>query len=74
MNKSDTEADKRKMRRLSALFLLGVVVTWIGLAQNSQNTQLVGEAICLVGFAWLALGGWRIMRRRARQMRDGTDD
>ena len=69
-----SQSDKRKMRWLSALFLVGIVLIWIGLAQNSANTQLVGVAVCIVGFAWLALGGWRIMRRRARQMRDGTDD
>ena len=69
-----SQADRRKMRRLSALFLVGVVLIWIGLAQLSDAPQLVGVAVCLVGFAWLALGGWRVMQRRARQMRDGTDD
>jgi threonine/homoserine/homoserine lactone efflux protein len=62
------------MRGLSAVFLVGIVLIWVGLAQQSQNVQLVGEAVCVVGFAWLALGGWRVMRRRARKMRDGEPD
>ena len=69
-----SQSDRTKMRRLSALFLVGVVLIWLGLAQASQNTQLMGEAVCLVGFAWLMLGGWRVMQRWARWMRDGTDD
>jgi len=59
---------------LSAVFLIGVVVIWAGLAQRSANLQLVGEAVCIVGFAWLALGGWRVMQRRARKMRSGEPD
>jgi threonine/homoserine/homoserine lactone efflux protein len=62
------------MRGLSAVFLVGIVLIWVGLAQQSQNVQLVGEAVCVVGFAWLALGGWQVMRRRARKMRDGEPD
>jgi threonine/homoserine/homoserine lactone efflux protein len=69
-----SKADRRKMRGLSAVFLVGIVLIWVGLAQQSQNVQLVGEAVCVVGFAWLALGGWRVMRRRARKMRDGEPD
>lgn len=62
------------MRWLSFVFLVGVVMIWGGLAQRLENMQLIGEAICIVGFAWLALGGWRVMRRRARKMRDGDRD
>ena len=69
-----SQFDKRKMRWLSAMFLVGIVLIWTGLLQHSENAQLVGEAVCIVGFAWLALGGWRIMRRRARQMRHGIDE
>jgi len=59
------------MRRLSAVLLAGMVLIWIGLADRSQDMQIVGEAVCLVGFAWLALGGWRVMQRCARRMRNG---
>ena len=69
-----SQSDRRKMRLLSAVFLLGVVVIWIGLAEHSENMQLVGEAVCIVGFAWLALGGWRVMQRRAHDIRDGRED
>ena len=69
-----SKADRRKMRGLSVVFLVGIVLIWVGLAQQSQNTQLAGEAVCIVGFAWLALGGWRVMQRRARKMRNGEPD
>ena len=67
-------SDRRQMRWLSAVFLVGVVLIWTGLAQRSENLQLVGEAVCLVGFAWLGLGGWRVMQRRARDMRNGRGE
>ena len=66
-----SKSDRRKMRGLSLVFLVGVVTIWAGLAQRSENVQLVGEAICIVGFAWLALGGWRVMQRRARKDTEG---
>jgi threonine/homoserine/homoserine lactone efflux protein len=69
-----SKSDRRKMRSLSLVFLLSVVCIWAGLAQRSENLQLIGEAVCIVGFAWLALGGWRVMQRRARKMRDGERD
>jgi hypothetical protein len=55
-----SKSDRRKMRVLSLVFLAGVLAIWAGLAQRSENLQLVGEAACVVGFAWLALGGWRV--------------
>jgi len=66
--------DKRLMRRLYYALLAGIVLIWIGLSDGSQNVQLVGEAVCLSGLAWLGLGGWRVMRRCACRMKDGTDE
>lgn len=57
------------MRRFYYVLLSGIVLIWIGLSDGSQNAQLVGEAMCLAGFAWLDLGGWRVMQRCAHQMR-----
>lgn len=68
-----SQSDRRQMHRLSAVFLVGVVLIWVGLAQSAPNLQLAGVAVCVVGFAWLALGGWRVMRRRAREMRNGGE-
>ena len=68
------QRDKRLMRRLYYVLLAGIVLIWIGLSDGSQNAQLVGEAVCLAGFAWLGLGGWRVMQRCASRMKDGTDE
>jgi hypothetical protein len=62
------------MNWLAAVFLAGAVLIWTGLAHPSQAEQLVGETVCVAGFAWPALGGWHGMCRRVRRMRDGADE
>ena len=65
---SQDDTDKRKMRLLSLVFLVGVVLIWIGLAPHSDNAQLGGVAVCVAGFAWVGFGGWRVVQRRLRRM------
>jgi hypothetical protein len=38
-----SKSDRRKMRGMSLVFLVGFVTIRAGLAQRSENVQLVGE-------------------------------
>ena len=69
---SDDEArqirrDQRQMRCLFYVFLFGILMIWTGLLSYSKDRQAIGSLICLSGFAWLALGGWRVMLRCSRR-------
>ena len=66
------DRDKRSMRRLFYVFLFGILPIWCGLLTHSKGQQMMGVLLCLGGFGWLALGGWRVMLRCAKRHDEGT--